>query len=174
MRNLTLAATALAAILGTTSAYAVDNGIYVGASVGDSSVDIDQEGFDIDDSATGYKVNVGWRILDWAGVEANYVDLGEVEGEFVDEPFAGEAWSTRRTGSTSPGCCSCRSGRSISLRGPGSFPGAPRPGCPTSRVPATATTEWTSPTAPAPSSGSGACPCERSTRSSTSPRTRST
>ena len=90
MRNLTLAATALAAVLGTTSAYAVDNGIYVGASVGDSSVDINQEGFDIDDSVTGYKLNVGWRILDWAGIEANYVDLGEVEGEFVEEPFAGE------------------------------------------------------------------------------------
>ena len=90
MHKLILAATALAATLGATSALAVDNGIYVGASVGDSSVDINQEGFDIDDSVTGYKLNVGWRILDWAAVEANYVDLGEVEGEFVEEPFLGE------------------------------------------------------------------------------------
>ena len=95
MRKYILAATALAATLGATTALAVDNGIYVGASVGDSSVDINQEGFDIDDSVTGYKVNVGWRILDWAGIEANYVDLGEVEGEFVDEPFAGETPGVR-------------------------------------------------------------------------------
>ncbi len=85
MRKYILAATALAATLGATTALAVDNGIYVGASVGDASVDIDEEGFDIDDSATGFKVNVGWRILDWAGIEANYVDLGEVDGEF-NEP----------------------------------------------------------------------------------------
>jgi Outer membrane protein beta-barrel domain len=90
MRRFFIAAAALAAALGSSSALAVDNGIYVGASVGDSSVDINQEGFDIDDSATGFKLNVGWRILDWAAVEANYVDLGEVEGEFVEVPFAGE------------------------------------------------------------------------------------
>ena len=82
MRKYILAATALAATLGATTALAVDNGIYVGASVGDANVDIDDEGFDIDDNATAYKVNVGWRILDWAGIEANYVDLGEVDGEF--------------------------------------------------------------------------------------------
>ena len=96
MRKYILAATALAATLGATTALAVDNGIYVGASVGDASVDINEGGFDIDDSATAFKVNVGWRILDWAGIEANYVDLGEVDGEFdglglVDEPLEYEA-----------------------------------------------------------------------------------
>jgi hypothetical protein len=90
MRKYILAATALAATLGATTALAVDNGIYVGASVGDANVDIDEEGFDIDDSATGFKVNVGWRILDWAGLEANYVELGEVDGEFTSGVFDGE------------------------------------------------------------------------------------
>ncbi|HLB84963.1 MAG TPA: outer membrane beta-barrel protein [Steroidobacteraceae bacterium] len=90
MRKYILAATALAATLGATTALAVDNGIYVGASVGDASVDINQGGFDIDDSATAFKVNVGWRILDWAGIEANYVDLGEVDGEFNGLGLEGE------------------------------------------------------------------------------------
>jgi Outer membrane protein beta-barrel domain len=91
MRKYILAATAVAATLGATSAFAVDNGIYVGASVGDSSVDFDEEGFNFDDSATGYKLNVGWRILDWAGIEANYVDLGSTDGDFVGERAEYEA-----------------------------------------------------------------------------------
>jgi len=90
MRNLILATTALAATLGATNAFAVDNGIYVGASVGEANTDFNTEGFDFDDSATGYKVNVGWRILDWGGIEANYVDLGETEGTFTNGPFVGE------------------------------------------------------------------------------------
>ena len=45
MRNFFLATTALAATLGATSAFAVDNGIYVGASVGEANTDFDKEGF---------------------------------------------------------------------------------------------------------------------------------
>jgi hypothetical protein len=82
MHKFILAATALGATLAATSALAVDNGIYVGASVGDSSIDLNEGGFDVDDSVTAYKINVGWRILDWAGIEANYIDLGEFEGDF--------------------------------------------------------------------------------------------
>ena len=85
MRKYILAATALAATMSATTALAVDNGIYVGASVGESNTDFNAEGFDFDDSATAYKANVGWRILDWGGIEANYVDFGEVEGDFVGE-----------------------------------------------------------------------------------------
>ncbi len=91
MRRHLIAAAALAASLGSTSALAVDNGIYVGASVGDTNVDFDNVGgFDIDDDATSFKLNAGWRILDWVGIEANYVDLGEVDGDFTAEPFEGE------------------------------------------------------------------------------------
>jgi opacity protein-like surface antigen len=86
MRKHFIAAAALAAALGSTSALAVDNGIYVGASVGDSGVDFDNnEGFNFDDSATGYKLNVGWRVLDWFAVEANYIDLGSTDGTFQGE-----------------------------------------------------------------------------------------
>jgi opacity protein-like surface antigen len=90
MRNYILAATALAASLGATNAMAVDNGIYVGASVGEANTDFSEAGFEFDDSATAYKVNVGWRILDWAGIEANYVDLGETEGTFTGGPAVDE------------------------------------------------------------------------------------
>ena len=89
MRNFFLATTALAATLGATSAFAVDNGIYVGASVGEANTDFDKEGFSFDDSATGYKVNVGWRILDWVGVEANYVDFGETTGDLDNGQLSG-------------------------------------------------------------------------------------
>jgi hypothetical protein len=62
------------------NAQAADNGIYIGASVGQSSTEYEQsfegEDFDFDASATGYKAIAGWRFLDWLAVEANYVDLG--------------------------------------------------------------------------------------------------
>jgi hypothetical protein len=90
MRKYILAATAVAATLGATNAVAVDNGIYVGASVGNSSIDLNEGGFDVDDDVTAYKVNVGWRILDWAGIEANYVDLGEFEGTFDNTVLNGD------------------------------------------------------------------------------------
>jgi OOP family OmpA-OmpF porin len=88
-KQLIAAAAALAATVGSTSALAVDNGIYVGASVGDSNIDLSDGGFEIDDSVTGYKLNVGWRILDSVGIEANYIDLGEFEGDFDDGNLSG-------------------------------------------------------------------------------------
>ncbi len=90
MRRHILAAMALTA-LGSTAAHAVDNGIYIGASVGDAGVEFDGiEGFNIDDSDTGFKLNAGWRILDWLAVEANYVDLGSTEGTFTQGSFVDE------------------------------------------------------------------------------------
>lgn len=60
--------------LTTLPAVAADNGIYLGASVGQSGLEIDD--FDYDASATGYKVIAGWRFLDWLAVEGNYIDFG--------------------------------------------------------------------------------------------------
>jgi Outer membrane protein beta-barrel domain len=83
-----IAAAAFAASLGSTSALAVDNGIYVGASVGESGVEVDLNpslpNADFDDGDTAYKLNVGWRILDWVAVEANYVDLGSPKDTLQD------------------------------------------------------------------------------------------
>lgn len=79
MRKLILLTGLLAASAG---AHAADNGIYIGASVGRASVEIDDvlttsTKFDGDD--TGYKVIVGIRPLDWLGFEANYVNFGKPE-----------------------------------------------------------------------------------------------
>lgn len=61
-------------------ALAADNGVYLGASVGQSGVTFEEtvagEDFEFDTDSTGYKAILGWRFLDWLAVEANYVDLG--------------------------------------------------------------------------------------------------
>ena len=86
MRSRLLAATAVLATMAAFPALAVDNGIYLGGSVGQSGVDIDDIGFDDGDfsgDATAFKVIAGWRFLDWLSIEGNYVDLGSAD-ERVD------------------------------------------------------------------------------------------
>lgn len=90
MRKTTVAA-ALAAACGLFSlpAVAADNGIYLGASAGQSGVQYDQnfngQDFSFDASATGFKAIAGWRFLDWLAVEANYVDLGSGDDNVLGE-----------------------------------------------------------------------------------------
>jgi OOP family OmpA-OmpF porin len=73
-------AVASALLLSTTPAFAADNGIYLGASIGQSGVEFDDsfegESLSFDASSTGFKAIAGWRFLDWLAVEGNYVDLG--------------------------------------------------------------------------------------------------
>lgn len=57
---------------------AADNGIYIGAGIGQANVDIDAGITRIDGDDTGFKVIAGFRPLDFFGVEANYIDFGEV------------------------------------------------------------------------------------------------
>lgn len=71
-------------------AWSADNGFYLGASVGQSKVeagdsvpDIGDVEFDAD--ATGYKVILGWRPLNWFAVEGNYVDLGSGDDDVLGE-----------------------------------------------------------------------------------------
>jgi Outer membrane protein beta-barrel domain len=72
---------ALAAGFISTSASGADNGIYLGASVGQSNVKVDDAGgfsglnFSGDD--TGYKFIVGFRAFNWFAVEASYIDFGK-------------------------------------------------------------------------------------------------
>jgi opacity protein-like surface antigen len=63
--------------LSSTAAFAADNGIYFGGSLGNANVDIEQAGVRLDGDDTGFKLIAGLRPLDWFGIEANYVNFGE-------------------------------------------------------------------------------------------------
>lgn len=78
---------ATALLMASTAPMAADNGIYLGASIGQANVEIDQGLAQIDDEDTGFKFLVGLRPLDWFGVEASYVNFGEVK----NGPLAAEA-----------------------------------------------------------------------------------
>ncbi|MBL8269994.1 outer membrane beta-barrel protein [Steroidobacter sp.] len=56
---------------------AADNGIYLGASIGDANIDIKQGLAQVDSDDTGYKFIAGIRPLDWFGIEASYVNFGK-------------------------------------------------------------------------------------------------
>ena len=86
MRKTTIvAAVAASCSLFSLPALAADNGFYLGASVGQSSVQFDDSDLDFDASATGFKVIAGWRFLDWLAVEGNYVDLGSGDDRVLGE-----------------------------------------------------------------------------------------
>lgn len=86
------AMTALAAA----AASAADNGLYLGASVGQSDVNIDSGPLQVDGDDTGFKLIAGFRPLDYFAVELNYVDFGDVEsngGNFKAESDAISAYA---------------------------------------------------------------------------------
>jgi OOP family OmpA-OmpF porin len=93
MRNYLSAGVALTLGLCCQPVFSADNGIYLGASVGESGVSIDDdiagENFSFDASSTGYKAIAGWRFLNWLAVEGNYLDLGS-----GDDRVAGEKIET--------------------------------------------------------------------------------
>lgn len=81
LRTSILIAAACAISLGTLqSANAVDKGLYLGASVGESDVSISSSSVDVPKFSGkdfAYKGIIGLRFLDWLAVEGNYVDLGK-------------------------------------------------------------------------------------------------
>lgn len=68
---------ATALLLASTATMAADNGIYLGASVGQANVEIDRGLAQVDSDDTGFKFIAGIRPLDWFAVEASYVNFGE-------------------------------------------------------------------------------------------------
>ena len=70
---------ATAALLASTASMAADNGLYLGASLGDANIEIDQGLAQVDSDDTGFKFIAGLRPLDWFAVEASYVNFGEAE-----------------------------------------------------------------------------------------------
>lgn len=88
MRKAIVLAAALFA-LPVLPAVAADNGFYLGASVGQANLKIDDLTNDVfpDDDFSGddlaFKLIAGMRPLDWLGVEAAYVNFGEPEDTVV-------------------------------------------------------------------------------------------
>jgi OOP family OmpA-OmpF porin len=69
------------------AAFAMDpslRGFYIGGSIGDAAVEFedDQTGETFDADDTGFKVMVGYRIIDWVAVELNYSDYGNPVDDF--------------------------------------------------------------------------------------------
>jgi OOP family OmpA-OmpF porin len=101
MRIITIAAATLALSLFGLPALSADNGIYLGASLGQSGVSVDEtfagENFSFDTDSTGFKAIAGWRFLDALAVETNYVDLGSgddrVGGETIKTDVNGVSLS---------------------------------------------------------------------------------
>ena len=97
MKFTIVASTALLMGLASFSSHAVDNGIYLGAGIGQGGVQfedrIDGESIDFDANDTAYKLIAGWRFLDWLAVEANYLDLGSasdrIEGIDIETDVSG-------------------------------------------------------------------------------------
>ncbi len=78
MKRIALSA-ALAGIIALLAqpAVAADNGFYLGASVGQSGIEIsDIDDMDFSGGDTAYKLFVGYRILTFLAVEGSYVDFG--------------------------------------------------------------------------------------------------
>ncbi len=75
-------------------ALAADNGIYLGASVGQANLEIDDlaglSAADFDGEDTAFKLIAGIRPLDWLAVEAAYVDFGQPDDSVLGERFEAE------------------------------------------------------------------------------------
>ena len=70
----------IASLCAGTAAHADNTGIYAGLSVGQAKTDFSEDALDdlFDGKDTAFKLFLGYRILDWVGFEAGYVDLGEI------------------------------------------------------------------------------------------------
>ncbi|MBN0989862.1 porin family protein [Amphritea pacifica] len=84
MKKSLLAASVAAAIsLASVNAFAADDGLYVGASIGKTSSsaldDLDSiPGVSVDDSDTGYKLFAGYNFTSNIALEGFYTDLGQI------------------------------------------------------------------------------------------------
>ena len=80
-KRMALNGLALLGLLASTTVLAeTQPGFYVGAGIGQASIEIDGEGFDADD--TGFKVFGGYNFNQYFAVEATYFDGGKPDESF--------------------------------------------------------------------------------------------
>jgi len=73
------AAAAALLILSIAPISAQAGGLYIGAGVGNASLDDDFDGLAIDDSSTAFRLVAGWRFNDYFTLEGGYQDFGDFE-----------------------------------------------------------------------------------------------
>jgi OmpA-OmpF porin, OOP family len=81
-------------VLAMASGAALAGPFYVGASVVDSKVKVEDSGFDFDSSDTSYKIYAGYQFFKFFGVEGSYLDFGSLNDETggVDVTIDSTAW----------------------------------------------------------------------------------
>ena len=67
-----------------------DSGLFIGGSVGNSTLDEDIDGTLFDDNATAYRLVTGYQFSDTFGIEIGFQDFGEID-ETVENPLPVEA-----------------------------------------------------------------------------------
>jgi outer membrane protein OmpA-like peptidoglycan-associated protein len=90
IRNKAMLAVFLAPTLLAGAANAVEPGFYLGASGGQTTIDVNakdygfngNDHFKIDDNDVGWKAYLGYNFVPWLGVEAGYIDLGGASKNF--------------------------------------------------------------------------------------------
>jgi OOP family OmpA-OmpF porin len=55
------------------------DGLFVGASIGNASLDDDFDGLNIDDNSTAYRIVAGWRFNEFFALEGGYHNFGDFE-----------------------------------------------------------------------------------------------
>jgi len=65
-------------VLGMATGAALAGPFYVGASIVESKVKVEDSGFDFDSSDTSYKIYAGYQFFKFFGLEASYLDFGSL------------------------------------------------------------------------------------------------
>jgi OOP family OmpA-OmpF porin len=89
MKKTVFAAVATTVLAASPAFAADDTGFYVGAGLGNFSIDSDSiyAGRDFDGSDIGFKVFGGYQFMKWLAVEAEYIDGGEPDDVFRSPSF---------------------------------------------------------------------------------------
>lgn len=76
----TLAISVIALLFCSVNAYAGDNGLYLGGAISQSTIDTNDSllGFGFEDDDDAYKLIAGIRPTDTFGIEANYINFGNI------------------------------------------------------------------------------------------------
>ncbi len=80
-----ITAVLVAAFTFVAPANADDRPFHIAANVGQSSLD-DVDGVRIDDSATAFRLDTGYRFSNWFGIDAAYVNLGTLDANVEIQP----------------------------------------------------------------------------------------